>query len=354
MPSFKTFGFDVNASNYFYPASTVKLPACILALEKLNNLNIKGLAKENTMRTLVGFEKQTSVTSDSSSQNMQPSIAHYIKKILLVSDNDAFNRLYEFLGQKYFNEKLNEKGLKNTKIVHRLQTSMNAEQNKYTNPIDFFDKTGLIYHQKEQYNSENLFPEEAIFKGKGYLDSKGELVNSPFEFTQKNKFALADQHQVLKALIFPNSVSKKQRFNLQASDYEFVYKYMSLLPTESDFPKYSSPDYWPTYCKFALFGSEKNVNRPQNIRIFNKVGDAYGFLLDNAYVVDFEAGVEFLLSVVIYCNEDQIFNDDKYEYDAVGLPFMKNLGQLLYDFEKSRPKKHKPDLSKMKFTYSLK
>ena len=93
---------------------------------------------------------------------------------------------------------------------------------------------------------------------------------------------------------------------------------------------------------------------PKNIRIFNKVGDAYGFLLDNAYIVDFDKGVEFMLSAIIYCNSDGIFNDDKYDYDAVGYPFLGNLGRAIYDYEVKRVKKVKPNLSKFRFEYDLK
>jgi len=46
--------------------------------------------------------------------------------------------------------------------------------------------------------------------------------------------------------------------------------------------------------------------------------------------------VEFLLSAVIYVNEDEIFNDDKYEYDEIGLPFLANLGRVIYKYELER------------------
>jgi hypothetical protein len=87
------------------------------------------------------------------------------------------------------------------------------------------------------------------------------------------------------------------------------------------------------------------------LRIFNKVGDAYGFLLDVAYVADFENQVEFMLSAVIYCNSDGILNDDRYDYDQVGFPFMKLLGERIYAHELKRPREHKPDLTEFKFRY---
>ena len=44
-PEFTDHYFNVNDSEYFYPASTVKLPVAILALQKLNQLKIKGWIK---------------------------------------------------------------------------------------------------------------------------------------------------------------------------------------------------------------------------------------------------------------------------------------------------------------------
>jgi hypothetical protein len=95
-------------------------------------------------------------------------------------------------------------------------------------------------------------------------------------------------------------------------------------------------------------GKEKIQN---HIRIFNKVGNAYGFLIDNAYVVDFKNGVEFMLSAVIHVNTDEIYNDGRYDYDSIGYPFMKNLGQLIHRYELDRPRQNKPDLSKFVIKY---
>lgn len=49
------------------------------------------------------------------------------------------------------------------------------------------------------------------------------------------------------------------------------------MPTESKYPAYSLPDYWPAYCKFLMYGGQKDATINPNMRIFNKVGDAYGF-----------------------------------------------------------------------------
>ena len=101
--------FNVNAARYFYPASTVKLPIVLLALQKLNELKDKGIDRNTTMITETAFSGQTAVYNDPTTATGKPTITQYIKKILMVSDNDAFNRLYEFLGQEYINSELHKK-----------------------------------------------------------------------------------------------------------------------------------------------------------------------------------------------------------------------------------------------------
>ena len=51
------------------------------------------------------------------------------------------------------------------------------------------------------------------------------------------------------------------------------------------------------------------------------------------------------------CKSDGIFNDDKYDYDTMGFPFLKHLGEVIYTYESTRPKKIVPNLSKFKFDY---
>ena len=338
--------FNLNAENYFYPASTVKLPVAILALQKLNELS--GLDKNTTMITGSDGDRQTEVYNDPTTADGRPTIAHYIKKILLVSDNDAFNRLYEFLGQEYINNSLHKMGYTDAELIHRLQISLTEEENRHTNPVRFIDSTGKIIYDKPGEKSQLIYAprntkSDSYRMGKGYL-SGDKLINEPFDFSKKNRLPLEDLHNIVKSILFPEAVPEKQRFNLTKDDYAFLRKYMSMMPQESKSPVYTAPDYWDTYVKFLLYGSEKGKANP-DVRIFNKVGDAYGFLIDAAYIADYKHNVEFILSAVIYCNSDGIFNDDKYDYDTIGFPFFKHLGEVLYEYELKRKRKYPPDLS---------
>ncbi|MCF2498870.1 serine hydrolase [Dyadobacter chenhuakuii] len=345
-PHFTTHRYQVDNSKYFYPASTVKLPAVALAFEKLNKL---GIDKDTPMFTGAERPEQTAVKSDSTSENKLPSVAHYAKKILLVSDNDAFNRLYEFIGQEQFNDSLHKKGFTNVRITHRLDSPIGPENNRYTNPIRFEKDGKVVFEQPAKYAAKEMKPPTPILIGKGYMKDNV-LVNEPFDFSTKNYFALEDQHRLLKTLFFPEQVPASQRFNLTPDDYRFMYQYMSQFPVETSFPEHYTDDYYDGYAKFLLFGATK-TRLPRHIRLFNKVGDAYGFLLDNAYIADFEKGIEFMLTAVIYCNEDQVFNDDKYDYDTVGFPFMTNLGKTIFEYEVNRKRANRPDLSRFEVEY---
>ncbi len=352
VPHFTSYSYRLNANHYFYPASTVKLPTSIFALEKLNELHIKGLSKKTTMKTDSSFIGETRMLTDTTAANGLPSVENYIKQILLVSDNYAYNRLYELVGRAEINDKLKKYGLNHTRIIGRLAIGDGGEGAKHTNAIDFYKGDKLVYHQPAQYDSRD-YPMhlDYMIQGKGYLDKNDKLVMQPFDFSDKNVYTIADQQSVLKRLLFPETFPKEQQFNLTAEQYKFIYHYMSMYPTESEKPTYNAPQYYPAYCKWLFYGGDSLAVVNPNVRIFNKIGDSYGYDIDNAYIVDFRNKVEFIITAVVQSNDDEIYNDNKYEYKTVCLPFMKNLGQVIYQLELKRPKKYLADLSKFKFSY---
>ena len=86
-----------------------------------------------------------------------------------------------------------------------------------------------------------------------------------------------------------------------------------------------------------MYGDTK-ADIPDTIKIYNKVGFAYGTLTDCAYITDTKNRAEFMLTATILVNKDGIFNDDQYEYDEVGIPFLAELGRAFYQFELNRKK----------------
>ena len=349
VPTFQHHYFNRSDARYFYPASTVKFPIALLALEKLNQLRAPGLNKFSTMITDAAYSGQTPVYNDPNTATGKPTIAQYIKKILLVSDNDAYNRLYEFLGQEHINEALHKKGYRTAEILHRLDIFLSEDENRHTNPVNFYDENNNLLYRKPLLFNQQKYAARNDRIGNAYYTG-GKLVKGPMDFSKKNKLELADLHTMLMSLVFPQAVPASQRFNITEADRNFVLQSMSQLPSESKYPAYDS-SYQDAYIKFILYGAAQG-KIPGSIRIFNKPGDAYGQLTDVAYVVDFEKKIEFLVSATIYCNADETLNDDKYDYESTGLPFMKNLGVILYEHELKRKRNVQPDLSSLIFTYN--
>ena len=348
-PSFKNFYFNVDSLFYFNPASTVKLPLACLALEKLNTMHVAGVNKYTSMQFDSAYSHQEKQYADSTSENGLPSIAQFIRKAFLVSDNDAYNRLYQFVGQHTINENLHAKGYRDVRITREFM-GFTADENRHTNPIRFINDDGsLIYSQPMLYNRDSFDFSHENKLGSAHYNNHDSLINEPIDFTRVNNISLEDLQQILQSILFPESMPVKQRFNLAADDYKFLYQYLSQFPSETNYPKYDTADYYDSYVKFFFRNSSHRM--PDGVRVFNKVGWAYGFLIDVSYVADFKNNIEFMLSAVVYVNSDGVLNDDKYDYDSVGWPFMYQLGQAIYKYELKRTREYKPDLSKFRIEY---
>ncbi len=162
VPSFRSFFFNVDSSRYFYPASTVKLPLVLLALERLHRLNIPGLDKFTPMLHDSVYSGQKSAYGDTTAANGQASVGHYARKILVVSDNDAYNRLYEFMGQREINRLLADKNY-SFRILHRLERPLSPDQNRHTEAVRFVPGDSVVYAQPMLVNTDSIRPPRRSF-----------------------------------------------------------------------------------------------------------------------------------------------------------------------------------------------
>jgi len=333
-PSIEHLNYNLNDS-YFYPASSVKLPIAVLALEYVNQLGIEGLDMHTELKHGAKHEPQQPAVSDSSAQSLYPSIAHYVRKIFLYSDNDAYNRLFELLGQRYINQRLQDLGIANSRLLHRVGISgFGPVENQWVNPVSFVKGEELLFFRDASKTIwSSSFTPETQLKGKGFYKDN-ELIKQPMDFTQKNYIPLSSLLGVLQRVILPEAFPASEQFTLSPSQYQHLWKAMGQYPKESDYP--TLPDMEDGYVKFFLNGGSGN-RIDEHTRILNKVGFAYGYLTDVAYIVDFKNDVEFFVAGAIHVNENQTYNDDTYEYDK-GLAFLQKVGQVLLEQERKRSK----------------
>jgi hypothetical protein len=342
IPRFTNHILYADPENYFNPASMVKMPLAFLAMEKLYELNQPGVNKYTTMQFDSNYQRQVAMYADSSAQNKKPSIAHFVKRAFLISENDPYNRLYQFVGQGPTNQKLLAKGYSSAKITRQFM-GYTEDQNRHTNGIRFMDEKGVpILKLAPQYNKDSFQFGAPILIGDAHWNSKDEVVNAPFDFTRHNNISLVDMQKMLQAVLFPASVPKQNRFNMTDADRLFLLQYLSQYPSETDYPKYDSAHFYDSYVKF--FFQDSTHTMPKHIRVFNKVGWAYGFLTDVSYVLDTKNNIDYMLSATIYVNSDGVVNDSKYDEATVGFPFLNQIGKAFYQYELERPRKFKPVL----------
>jgi hypothetical protein len=347
-PHFTKHTWGVNPKQYFYPASLVKLPIILLSLEKLNYLKNYKIDKYTCLRIGKAHHCQTCLDADSTSLEGCPTIANFIRKILLVSDNLSYNRLYEFLGQKYIHNQLRKKGYKNIYILKRFDPACTVDDNRFTNPFWFYDnKKQVLYYQPQQINPQQLYVPYSIntIVGKGFMVNDS-VLNTPMDFRYSSYFPLEDALEMLQFIFFPNTIPKLKRWNITDKDRAFLIKYLCMYPRESPYNEYHNYNkYMDSYKKYFFIGGTMDSVTNKTFKIFNIVGLSYGFVSDVAYIVDMQKGIEFFLAATIYANEDEILNDGKYEYMQIALPYFARLGRILLQNEEKRPKKHLPDFS---------
>lgn len=303
--SFNDQEFQVDDSAYFYPASTVKFPVALLALEKL--------AEDARLTRQTPFTVQGELETSSFERE--------IVELFLVSDNQAYNRLFEYLGKDEINRRLAEKGILG-RISHRLSTD-NSDRLSYRR-LSFATAQGEVVVQTPPSQKIVVKDLSRLNKGVAY-QSEGSLISLPFDFSEKNYLPIRSLHGIMQRLIFPEMFAENQRFHLSEADREFVLETMQTLPYEAG---YDREEYYDSYVKFFMFG-DSTEPLPEHIKIYNKVGFAYGTLTDCAYIKNTLTNKEYIITATVLVNENQTFNDDNYEYDEIGLPFLAELGRQL-------------------------
>nr|WP_299383980.1 serine hydrolase [Allomuricauda sp.] len=311
---FADHDFQVNSDRYFYPASTVKFPAAVAALEKLNEVDS------------LSANSRFYIEGDS----IETTFAKAVSEIFAVSDNAANNRLIEFLGTDNLNHRMRSKGVHPIRISHRLSTPNADEVTTKSLVIYLNDSTTAISEPIINSTPEELTI-QGVKKGIGYYDEDG-LQNEPFNFSLKNHYPIQAQHALLKRIIFPDAFPKEERFNLSPEQHQLLLDAMHTLPPDLG---YDPEVYYDSYVKFLMYGDSQDPI-PEHIKIYNKVGYAYGTLTDCAYIRDVKNDIEFMVTATILVNKDGIFNDNVYEYDEVGIPFLAQLGREIYQIELNR------------------
>ena len=134
----------------------------------------------------------------------------------------------------------------------------------------------------------------------------------------------ADVGEEVKVSFAGQSVAAKA----DADDLAYLKRALGTLPSVSGIAGYDRNVVADYQLVPFLRGLERVRPRAQ-LEIHSKVGQAYGFLIDNAYVVDKKTGRGFFLAAAVYANPDEVMNDDAYAYDSVAFPVLADVAEAV-------------------------
>ena len=304
----KTYAIDYSQGRYFYPASTIKLPVAILATEWVE------------LNPDISIITPYRIANDTITHR----IAQDLIEIFAVSDNDAYNRLYDLIGRDYVNRRMAELGMSDFRLAHRLSVKNAAD---FEHPIYYFETAqGIKTFQAQPDQALDSLLGAGLQKGIGYISDE-DLVHKPMDFSRKNYFPIKTMMQFMQTLFPLDCMDCPSKIKWSKNTEGFVKTLMSSVPRKQGYDESLYPD---GYVKFFFLG-DGNQRLDPGLKIHNKVGYAYGTLTDLAYIVDTKNNLHYLLGATLLVNENGIFNDNTYEYDSIGLPFLAQVSRSLHE-----------------------
>ena len=309
--NFNDYEFRVKPKKYFYPASTVKLPIALFAMEKINEIDGIDLS------TPFKIEGEDYITS----------LKREIEMIFAISSNKSSNRLFELLGQDYINQKYKSKGINNARMFHRLSTKNSDNIN--TKKVVFLIGDSIVTIQTKNKQKDRLKIKN-LSLGKGHIKN-GRLISKPMDFSEKNFISIDNLHYLIKLVFYKEKFEERFRFNFTSEQYDFIKEAMSIIPSDIGLDKNKFPD---NYVKNFIYGDISNIDKNDGIEIYNKTGSAYGHMTEVALIK--KGDLSIILTATINVNTNQIYNDNNYDYSSLGSPFFAELSREIIRIVESK------------------
>lgn len=322
----RSFG---DPGRYFYPASSIKLPVALAALAWAEAQTDPRVPIDAPLAFHPLFEDEVLEHQDPTHPQGFVTLAHEVRKVLFVSDNQGFNRCYELLGHEGTNRALIAAGLESARCHHRLSEFRSPEDQLRTPRIDVIPLATLEVSTLPQRTS-SMTPRphelEGLRIGRAHL-ARGERVEEPLDFSIKNAISARDLHECLISLVAPEQKTIPG-FTLSKRARELCLRAMSLAPAQAGWPRYDRRNYPDDYVKFLTPGLRR-VLPEGSFTLWNKVGRAYGFSVENAAIEHHPSGTLLFVTAVLYTNPNETLNDDTYAYEELADPWFAAIGESI-------------------------
>lgn len=324
----EVISFDINKDkHYFGPASLIKFPVAIVAAEKLSALKNQydvGLDDSISVETCscdkntVSYFKKTS----------PPTFRQLLRETMIMSSNPGYNFFYNFLGREAFNTRISELGYERINLRNRFYLPCPENEQSLFGGIRFYAADGTekyaincVASKGNWLNSEE-WPHLAGTKHK----ENGKWVNGPKSYLNGNYVSLGEAHEMMISLMNTDS----DAYTIDAEIRQVLIDALGSFPRELKSTHFPGP-YPDHYYKFFLDPSVMNTSDGE-LRIYNKVGIASGFISDVSFFHNRSTGLKFYLSAAMMPKKDGIPDNGKYDYYSIGIPVFRKIGAMIYTY----------------------
>ncbi len=316
----------VDKRRWFAAASFVKLPLAALVCEELERRDLLG--QIDLLRLKVARGSRCALLPADEPKGWP--LMRLLRSMLIVSDNRSFNALYELVGSDALHARLAALGYQDVRIPMRLGVCSTGGK-AHASLVDAAGKT-VWDSPASAREMPQSFPFGRALKGRAWQQG-AKQVPGPHDFSASNFMPLEDVHRILLDMT-GTRLDPTGSFALGPGTRKMLLQTLSTVPRMSVDPSYPESGYPDNHSKYLGVGGAPQ-RLPAGITITNKNAQSYGFLGDSAIIEDASAGIAFALSAVLYVNHDGVLNDARYEYESIGLPFLRDLGQAALAQERS-------------------
>lgn len=323
VPTLERHGYFADAE-YFFPASSMKVPLALASYETLPALRS---AKHPSLDRDATLEIHPVSGSEAP---YATSLSRETWRALIVSDNASANRLLAFVGHREAHECLWGLGLATARVRTGFATGREIDPATVSPRIDVVPKDGPKDTLPPRKSVLSLPPTRASRLDVGSaVVVDGKKVPGPMSFAEKNAMSLRDLQDSLVRIVRPELLpTKAPKSQATREDLDYLRKTLSTPPSRSGLPGYDRNVVADYQLNPFLRGLER-VRSRDRLEIYVKVGQAYGFLTTNAYVVEKATGKSFFLAATVYANPNDVLNDDLYAYDPIAFPALADVAEAV-------------------------
>jgi hypothetical protein len=325
-----------DGAQYFYAAGAMHLPMAMAVMQQLDEG--QGLWDVNATLVSDGVRADSQTASLGNiriAHAFETTIDREMRRMVILSTNQAFNRLFDLLGLHEIADRMLSAQLNETRLNHRFDESVPIADNVHAPGVRIVigGAPRVFFPPRSSAPAALPFPWSDALVGEAHIpihapdEPTPEPIDEPFDFAVRNYASLTDLLRMMLELGAPELLDVAG-FSLSPTSRAYLAYLFSRGPQDLGIDGIDT-EAWTLQRFKPMWDGIATVREPATLTYLSHAGRAFGFHTDVAFVRDESTGAGFVVAATIYANQDDVLNDDRYEYTQVTEPFFESLGALL-------------------------